>query len=244
MWGEERLVGSCEHLKLPEDLLLCNLGNTSRSLLIEGICVMKPQICCYFTLSRYLCYESSNLLLLTVGCKGRRHVVKQVEEQDPEELMDKVACAALPRLASSGTTRSLSQRTQILYPFQQEDKRLTENWWFSIMFLSIALLHIDQIKSNALCCELQNQQHHMYWHVFCKLWRKEMCRYCVRAATHYIGCKLVCSKLLHVVKLHPWERSLSPACRCSPSWGAGGQLTSKLQSWGCHVLRLTVRTPR
>lgn len=139
----------------------------------------------------------------------------QVEEQDPEELMNMLS-------VSSGTTHSLSQRTQILYPFQQEDKQLTENRWFSIMFFSTAFLHIDQIKSNALCCELQNQQCHMYWHVFCKLRRTETCGYCVRTATHYIVCKLVCSKLLHVVKLHLWERSLPSAHHCSPCWGTGG----------------------
>lgn len=181
-------------------------------------------------------------MLFTVSCKDRILIVMQVEEQDPEEpvntLPELPIIPPLHRLVSSGTACSLSQRTQILYPFQQEDKQLTENWWFSIMFLSAAFLHIDQIKSNALCCELQNQQHHMYWHVFRKLWRKETCRYCVRTATHYIVCKLVCSKLLHVVKLHPWERSLSSAHHCSPSWGTGGQFMSKLQSRRCHVLRL------
>lgn len=55
----------------------------------------------------------------------------QVEEQDPEEPMNTLS--ELPiirpfhRLASSGTAHSLSQRTQILYPFQQDDKQLTEN---------------------------------------------------------------------------------------------------------------------
>lgn len=55
----------------------------------------------------------------------------QVEEQDPEEPMNTLSelpiIQPLHRLASSGTAHSLSQRTQILYPFQQDDKQLTEN---------------------------------------------------------------------------------------------------------------------
>lgn len=189
-----RHVGSCEHLNLPEDLLLCNPGDTSHS----------------FPDRRYLCYESPNPLLFTISCKGRKLAGMQVEEQDPEEPMNTLSelpiIQPLHRLASSGTAHSLSQRTQILYPFQQDDKQLTENGWFLITFLSTAFLHPDQIKSNQLpyAVNLQNQQHHMYWHVFCELWRKGTCKYCVRTATRYMVCKLVCSKLLHAVKLHPW----------------------------------------
>lgn len=58
-------VRSCKHLKFPEDLLLCNLGDISHSFLIEGIC------------------ESTNLLLFTVGCKGRKLSGMLGEGQDP-----------------------------------------------------------------------------------------------------------------------------------------------------------------
>lgn len=62
---DTRYVRSCKHLKFPEDLLLCNLGDISHSFLIEGIC------------------ESTNLLLLTVGYKGRKLSRMLGEGQDP-----------------------------------------------------------------------------------------------------------------------------------------------------------------
>lgn len=72
-------------------------------------------------------------------------------------------------------------------------------------------------------------------------WRKETCKCCVSTVTHYIVCKLVCFKLWHIVKLHPWESSLSSACHCSASCGTGEQFMSKFQSRRCHFLRLTFR---
>lgn len=66
--GEQctRHVRSCEHLKLPEDLLMCNLGNIGHSFLIEGINVMNPQTCYYLLLAA----KAGNLQ----GCRSKNRI--------------------------------------------------------------------------------------------------------------------------------------------------------------------------
>lgn len=175
---------------------MCNLGNIGHSFLIEGIHVMNPQTCYYLLLAA----KAGNLQ----GCRLKNRLQRSW-------LICCVSCPSFnPCTGLQCHHFSPSQRNHILYPLQQ-DKQLTENWWFSVMFISPAFLHIDQDKPNALCCKLHNQQHvhccHVHWHVFCKLWCKETCRYCVRTATPYTVCKLVCSKLLNAAILNLWERS-------------------------------------
>lgn len=137
-----RHVGSCEHLKLPEDLLLGDPGNINYSLLIEGICVKNPQISFYLPSTA----EVGNSLWCRIKYGIQRsQPICWVVYYLP------LAYAGLKWLHSFQFPRA-----QILYALQ-EDKHLTEKWWFSVIFPSTTFLHTDQFRSSVLCYKLQKQ---------------------------------------------------------------------------------------